>query len=92
MPDCPKCGMWEEFIPSGGCNCNQTTRTERKPTCPKCGHGLTDDEMHDSTEDLWGLAPKEERTEIRCPACGVTYHCQGSYRPEYTTALNEDDL
>lgn len=70
----------------------QTTRTESKPTCPECGHGLTNDEMHDNAEDLWGLAPKEERTEIRCPACGIKYHCQGGYRPEYTTALHEDDL
>jgi predicted RNA-binding Zn-ribbon protein involved in translation (DUF1610 family) len=67
-------------------------RTESKPTCPKCGHGLTDDEMHDHQEDLWGLAPNEGRTEISCPACGRTYHCQGGYRPEYTTALHEDDL
>jgi hypothetical protein len=69
-------------------------RTESKPTCPICGYGLTDDDMHAhlGEEDLWALAPDEGRAEIRCPACGVTYHCQGGYRPEYTTALDEDDL
>lgn len=68
--------------------------TESKPTCPACRHGMTDDEMHAhlGTEDLWALAPEEGCTEIRCPACGVTYHCQGGYRPEYTSALDEDDL
>jgi uncharacterized protein YbaR (Trm112 family) len=67
-----------------------------KPTCPACKHMLTDDEMNGgaTTEsgDLWGMAPNEERAEIKCPSCGVTYHCQGGYRPEYTTALDEDDL
>lgn len=71
-----------------------TTQTQAVPTCPSCGHEMTTDEMHAhlGQEDLWALAPDEGRTEIQCPSCGVTYHCQGGYRPEYTTALNEDDL
>ena len=67
-----------------------------KPTCPACKQMLTDDQMSDAatsdSSDLWALAPNEERAEITCPACGVHYHCQGGYRPEYTSALNEDDL
>lgn len=64
------------------------------PTCPACGHAMTSDEMHAhlGQDDLWALAPDEGRTTIKCPACGVTYHCQGGYRPEYTSALDEDDL
>lgn len=66
--------------------------TEMIPTCPACAHALTVDEMHANEEDLWALVPDQGRAEIACPSCGVTYHCQGSYRPEYTTALSEDDL
>lgn len=68
---------------------------EAMPTCPACKHGLTDDEMHGAAvyhEDLWALAPDEGRAEIACPACGVTYHCQGGYTPYYESALDEDDL
>jgi predicted RNA-binding Zn-ribbon protein involved in translation (DUF1610 family) len=64
------------------------------PTCPACGHAMTSDEMHAhlGQDDLWALAPDEGRTTIKCPACGVKYHCQGGYRPEYTSALDEGDL
>lgn len=53
---------------------------------------MTDDEMHGHTPDLYALASREDRTEIICPECGVTYHCQGGYMPVYTTALDEDEL
>jgi uncharacterized protein YbaR (Trm112 family) len=62
------------------------------PICPACKHALTVDEMNSHREDLWALATDETRTEIECPACGVTYHCQGGYSPHYDTALNEDEL
>jgi hypothetical protein len=64
------------------------------PVCPHCGHQLDDDEMNADPEDLWALAPDEGRAEIVCPSgqCGKTFHAQGSYRPLYTTAINEDDL
>lgn len=66
---------------------------EGAPQCPACGHAMTTDEMLDhGGEDLFALAPDEQMTEIECPACAVTFHCQGGYRPIYTTALNEDDL
>jgi hypothetical protein len=53
---------------------------------------MTTDEMLGHADDLFALAPDEGRAEIECPSCGVTYHCQGGYRPEYTSALDEDDL
>ncbi len=68
------------------------TRTDSKPTCPKCGHGLTDEEMHAHPRDLWGLAPREEEASLICPACETLYYVRGGYRPEYTTALEEDAL
>lgn len=72
------------------------THSDCKPTCPDCGHMLTDDEMHKalstSAGDLWALAPQEGRSEIDCPACGKHYYIQGGYRPEYTTALDEEEF
>jgi hypothetical protein len=66
------------------------------PTCPSCDHELTADEMlggvESDCEDLYALAPDEGRGRIKCPACGVTYHCHGGYVPTYTTALDEDQL
>ena len=62
------------------------------PTCPACEHAMTTDEMISHKVDLYSLATDEERAEIECPSCGVTYHCQGGYRAEYTTALEEGDL
>jgi hypothetical protein len=73
------------------------TDNQSAPTCPHCGHALTDDEMHAGGEDgadLWALAPNEGRTAVECPnvLCGITYHVQGSYAPLYTSARDEDDL
>ena len=62
------------------------------PTCPGCGHVLTDDEMHGHEDDLWALAPNEGRTVIKCPVCDIEYHVQGGYTPEYTSAFAEEDL
>lgn len=64
------------------------------PMCPDCGHAMTTEEMLGNEVDLFALAPNEGRTEIVCPnvTCGSHYHCQGSYRPEYTSAMDECDL
>lgn len=53
---------------------------------------LTDDDIHASGVDVWALAPDERREELDCPACGQHYHIQGGYRPQYTTAIDEDEL
>lgn len=67
-----------------------------RPMCPKCDHMLTIEDMNDATPDvdLWALAPNEDQAEITCPdaACGTKFHVRGGYIPEYTTALDEDDL
>jgi hypothetical protein len=77
------------------------THERPEPTCPHCGHAITDDEMSgnrytpgDDGDDLWGLAPKEERTKVVCPAalCRRSYYVRGGYTPKYTSAINEDDL
>lgn len=71
-----------------------TWTSEEAPTCPvpSCGYSLTIDDMMGHDPDLFALAPDEGRTTIVCPSCGVTYHCQGWYRPRYTTALDEREL
>jgi uncharacterized protein with PIN domain len=63
------------------------------PTCPRCEHEMTTDEMVEyQGVDLFALAPKEEREEINCPSCGKTYWVQGGYIPTYSCAVDEDDL
>ena len=71
------------------------------PTCPQCGHEMTDDEMSsnqyvdgDDGDDLWALAPEEGRTKVVCPSvlCEKPYYVQGGYRPQYTSAISEDEL
>jgi uncharacterized protein YbaR (Trm112 family) len=62
------------------------------PVCPTCGHMLTDDEIHSSGVDVWALAPDEGRDELDCPACDQHYYIHGGYRPQYTTAIDEDEL
>jgi hypothetical protein len=71
------------------------------PVCPHCGHEMTDDEMGknqytdgDDGDDLWALAPEEGRTKVVCPhvLCEKPYFVRGSYKPQYTSAINEDDL
>ena len=66
------------------------------PTCPHCGHQMSTDEMlygkPTCDEDLFALAPNEERSAIECPACDQGYWVQGGYRPHYTSAFAEDDL
>ncbi|MBN3822313.1 hypothetical protein G3O00_01600 [Burkholderia sp. Ac-20384] len=75
----------------------------RQPSivCPHCGHAMTDDEMCSNSyldgsdgDDLYGIAPNEERTHVVCPSalCGKGYYVQGHYLPQYTTAIDEDDL
>lgn len=69
--------------------------------CPHCGHEMTDDEMGanhyavgSDGDDLWALAPEEGRTKVVCPSvlCEKPYYVQGGYVPQYTTAIDEDDL
>lgn len=64
------------------------------PTCPHCGHEMDSDEMSAHKDDLWALAPDEGQAEIECPdiLCGKTYYVQGGYRPQYTSAISEDEL
>lgn len=62
------------------------------PTCPTCNYAMNSDDMNANSEDLWAIAPNEERVVIECPSCGIEYHCQGGYKPEYTSALSEDEL
>lgn len=66
------------------------------PTCPNCGHELTDDEMQygkpTCDEDLYALAPNEGTTWIKCPLCDQDYAVKGGYRPHYTSAFHEDLL
>ena len=71
------------------------------PMCPHCGHEMTDEEMSsnqyvegDDGDDLWALAPREDRTYVICPSvtCGKGYYLQGGYTPKYTSAIGEDDL
>lgn len=71
------------------------------PTCPHCGHAMTDDEMCSNSylkgsdgDDLWALAPHEGRTHVICPSlsCGKGYYVQGGYTPKYTSAIDEDEL
>ena len=66
--------------------------SEGAPQCPGCDHEMTTDEMLGHSEDLFALAPDEGRAEIECPSCGVTFYCQGGYRPHYTTSLDEDSI
>ena len=68
---------------------------ERTPgvICPHCDHKYTSDDMNAwGNDDLWGMAPNEEDAHIGCPSCGDWFFIKGSYRPEYTTAIFEDDL
>jgi uncharacterized Zn-finger protein len=61
-------------------------------TCPHCDHEYTSDEMNECQTDLWALAPREETTDLECPACDKTFFVKGSYRPQYTTAFAEEEL
>ena len=72
-------------------SCYRTLR----PMCPNkdCHHILLETEMEGTDgEDLFALAPEEGRAEVICPTCGMTYWVEGGYTPEYTTALDPDDL
>jgi predicted RNA-binding Zn-ribbon protein involved in translation (DUF1610 family) len=81
---------------------SETNTHERpEPTCPHCGHAMTDDEMCSNSylpgsdgDDLWGLAPNEGRTHVVCPSalCGKGYYVKGGYTPKYTSAVMENDL
>ena len=62
-----------------------------KPTCPACGHTMTDDEMLEHEDDLFAIAPNEENADIECPGCETPYVCKGGYRPNYTSAIDPDD-
>lgn len=62
------------------------------PVCPHCDHEFSADDMSACSDDLWALAPNEGQACIECPACAKEFHVQGSYRPQYTTAIDEDDL
>ena len=63
------------------------------PTCPHCGYSLDADDMNSiSSEDLWALAPNEERAAIQCPQCDAEYWVQGGYAPHYTSAFSEEEL
>jgi uncharacterized protein with PIN domain len=43
-------------------------------------------------EDLFALAPAEDRAVIECPVCDKQYWVQGGYTPHYTSAASEDEL
>jgi hypothetical protein len=69
--------------------------------CPFCCHVMTDDEMcrnqylkGSDGDDLYGIAPREERTHVVCPnvTCGKGYYVQGGYIPKYTCAATENEL
>ena len=66
------------------------------PTCPHCGHAMDAEEMQygppTCSEDLFALAPNEERAAITCPACDLEYWVKGGYQPHYTSALAEELL
>jgi len=67
-------------------------RDDCKPTCPRCDYTMTDDEMIDSNNDLFAIAPKEEMEEVCCPSCDENYFCRGTYTPLYSSATSEDLL
>jgi len=64
------------------------------PVCPHCGHEFDVDDMNDNTDDLWAAAPNETTLEVHCPvaSCDKDFWLRGSYRPQYATAIDEDDL
>jgi len=64
------------------------------PVCPHCSHEFDSDDMNAASNDLWAAAPDESRFQVACPsaACGKDFWLQGGYRPQYTTAISEDDL
>lgn len=64
-----------------------------RPTCPHCHHMMTDDEMHAMCDrDIYDLAPCEEIAPLDCPRCARVFWVKGSYVPQYTTAVHEEDL
>lgn len=71
---------------------NHDTSDTLKPACPSCGYLLSDDDMNDCGEDLWALAPNEERACVTCPNCDTEYWVRGGYIPTYTSALAEEEL
>ena len=72
-------------------NTKCTTKRTLLPA-PHCDHEYTSDEMNECQTDLWALAPREETTDLECPACDKTFFVKGSYRPQYTTAFAEEEL
>jgi len=67
-------------------------RADCRPTCPRCNHTMTDDEMLDSNNDLFGIALQEEMEEVVCPACDRNFFCRGTYTPQYSSATSEELL
>ena len=61
------------------------------PTCPHCGHEMTEEEM-DCEANLFALAHNEERAVIECPVCDKQYWVQGGWKPQYTSAFAEEEL
>ena len=55
---------------------------------------MNTDDMLDSEceEDLFALAPNEERAVVTCPKCDKEYAVQGGYRPHYTSAFSLEEL
>lgn len=64
----------------------------RKPTCPHCGHTMTDDEMLQDPGDLYRLPWLEGAGSTDCPKCQKTYYVQGGYIPHYTSVKTEVEL
>ena len=63
------------------------------PTCPHCRHTMDIEDMQSCVDvDLFALAPAEDRTSIKCPACDLEYWVQGGYQPHYTSAFSEELL
>lgn len=83
---CPSCNG------SGTQRVRQYVYKADTPTCPRCDHVFTTDEMHNGEHDLYAAAPDERRLEIKCPCCGEPFWLQGGYTPEYTSAVEEEDL
>lgn len=65
---------------------------KQRVCCPHCNHEFDDDDMNDSTIDLWAIAPSEESAVIQCPACDFDFWVKGGYRPQYSTAFAEEEF
>lgn len=68
------------------------TSTYLVPVCPACNHSYDDGDFEKAECDLYAIAPNEEMVHIKCPECKTMFWCEGSYTPQYRTAIDGDDL